>query len=66
MIKLAFIMPTAPQSREIDRVRESVVEFRPDQLAHFEHLLRSWGAFGRWDGLAVTWRAVKRVLRDRP
>jgi hypothetical protein len=39
---------------------------RPDQIKHFEHLLRSWGVFGRYDGLALTWRAVKRTLRDRP
>jgi hypothetical protein len=65
-MKLAFIMPTDAQRQKIAVMRESVVEMRPDQLKHFEHLLRSWGVFGRYDGVARTWRAIKRTLRDRP
>jgi hypothetical protein len=65
-MKLAFIMPSPMQRQKIGALRESVVELRPDQLRHFEHLLRSWGIFGRPDAIEVTWRAVKRTLRDRP
>lgn len=65
-MKLAFIMPTDAQRQDIGRMRESVVEMRTDQLAHFEHLLRSWGIFGRPGGYHLVWRAIKRTLRDRP
>lgn len=65
-MKIAFIMPTEYQKKQIDRARESVVDFRPDQVRHFEHLLRSWGAFGRPDGFRTVWRAIQRTLRDRP
>lgn len=63
---LAFIMPSEAQRKTISVMRESVVEMRPDQIKHLEHLLRSWGAFGSLDALAITWRAIKRTLRDRP
>lgn len=65
-MRLAFIMPNETQRDEIVRMRESVVEMRPDQIRHLEHLLRSWGIFGRSDGIPLTWRAIKRTLRDRP
>lgn len=63
---LGFIMPSEAERQSIDRARESVVEMRPDQVKHLEHLLRSWGIFGRPDAIATTWRAIKRVLRDKP
>lgn len=65
-MQLAFLMPNAAERKEIARIRESVVDFRPDQIAHLEHLLRSWRIFGRPDGIALTWRAIKRTLNDRP
>lgn len=65
-MQLAFIMPSEAQSKEIGAMRESVVEMRPDQIRHLEHLLRSWRIFARGDALALTWRAIKRTLRDRP
>lgn len=65
-MKLAFIMPSEAQERRIGAMRESVVEMRPDQIRHLEHLLRSWRIFGRYDGIALTWRAIKRTLRDKP
>lgn len=65
-MKLAFLMPNEAQRDKISAMRGSVVEMRPDQIQHLEHLLRSWRVFGSMDGLAVTWRAVKRTLRDKP
>lgn len=65
-MKLAFIMPSAAERRKIKRMRESVVEMRPDQLRYFEHLLRSWGIFGREDAIAATWRAIKRTFSEHP
>lgn len=65
-MKLAFLMPNEAERQQIGRMRESVIELRPDQLRHFEHLLRSWGIFGRNNALAATYRALKRVLRDKP
>lgn len=65
-MQLAFIMPNEAQRQQIGVMRESVVQMRPDQIKHLEHLLRSWGIFGRADALALTWRAIKRTLRDRP
>jgi hypothetical protein len=65
-MKLAFIMPTDVQRQNIGMMRESIVEMRPDQIKHFEHLLRSWGVFGRTGVEATVWRAIKRTLRDRP
>ncbi len=66
MIQIAFIMPTELQRHELARLRNSVVELRPDQYTHFVRLLRSWRIFGRYDGLPLVWKAVKRTLRDRP
>lgn len=66
MMKLAFIMPTDAQCQKISVMRESVIQMRPDQVKHLEHLLRSWGIFGHPDALAATWRAIKRTLRDLP
>ena len=65
-MKLAFIMPSEKQKVNIGRMRESVLELRPDQVRHFEHLLHSWGIWGRPDGYHLIWRAIKRTLRDRP
>lgn len=65
-MRLGFLMPNEAQRRKIGVMQESVIELRPDQLKHLEHLLRSWGVFGSYQGLDMTWRAVKRVLRDRP
>lgn len=65
-MKLAFLMPNDAAKDRIAVMRESVVEMRPDQIKHLEHLLRSWGIFGRGDAVALTWRAIKRTLRDRP
>lgn len=65
-MKLAFIMPSEAQKQKIDTLQECIAGFRPDQVAHLEHLLRSWGIFGRPDGLALAYRAMKRTLRDRP
>lgn len=65
-MQLAFIMPSEAQQKSIGRMRESVVEMRPDQVKHFEHLLRSWGIFGQSRAEALVWRAIKRTLRDRP
>lgn len=66
-MKLAFLMPNCNAERQkIGAIRERFVEMRPDQIKHLEHLLRSWRVFGAQDGIAVTWRAIKRVLRDRP
>lgn len=65
-MKLAFIMPAEAERVSIERMRESIIEMRPDQIRHLEHLLRSWGIFGSNNAIADTWRAIKRVLRDRP
>lgn len=65
-MKLAFIMPSPMQRQKLSQVRESVVDLRPDQIKHLEHLLRSWGIFGRPNAIELTWRAVKRTLRDKP
>ena len=65
-MKLAFIMPSEAERQRIGAMQERVIELRQDQIRHLEHLLRSWGVFGRTDGIEVTWRAIKRVLRDRP
>lgn len=65
-MKLAFIMPAEAERQKIEQMRESIIEMRPDQIRHLEHLLRSWGIFGRTDAIAATWRAIKRVLRDKP
>lgn len=65
-MRLAFVMPNEAQRDEIGRLRETIVEMRTDQIDHLEHLLRSWGIFGRTDGIELTWRAIKRVLNDRP
>lgn len=65
-MKLAFIMPSKAERLKIGIMRESMLEMRQDQLRHLEHLLRSWGIFGRQDAIEATWRAIKRTLRDRP
>jgi hypothetical protein len=65
-MQLAFIMPSEAQRKDIARLRESVVELRPDQYKHFVHLLLSWGIFGRPGADALVWRAIKRTLRDKP
>lgn len=65
-MKIAFLMPNEAQRRKIGVMQESVIEMRPDQIRHFEHLIRSWRIFGTYDGLDKTWKAIKRTLRDRP
>jgi hypothetical protein len=65
-MRLGFIMPNEKQRDAIGRFRESIVEMRPDQLKYFEHLLHSWGIFGRLDGIELTWRAIKKTLHERP
>lgn len=65
-MRLAFILPNDGDRHQISRAQECIVEMRPDQIDHLTHLLRSWGIFGRYDGVALTWRAIKRVLRDKP
>jgi len=65
-MKLGFIMPSNAQRQKIGVLQEHIVEMRPDQIKHLEHLLRSWGVFGKYDGIAWTWRAIKRTFRDRP
>lgn len=67
-MRLAFIMPSDIERKQIGVLREHIVEMRSDQLKHLEHLLRSWRIFGDGsaDGIALTWRAIKRTLRDRP
>jgi hypothetical protein len=67
-MKLAFILPSDLQRQRIGEMREHMLEMRPDQIKHLEHLLRSWRIFGAAGdhGIAMTRRAIKRVLRDRP
>jgi hypothetical protein len=67
-MQLGFIMPSDAQRQQIGRLREQTLEMRQDQIAHLEHLLRSWGIFGRQGdtAIAMTWRAIKRTLRDLP
>lgn len=65
-MQLAFIMPNPFQRQQIGAIRESIVTLRPDQVKHMEHLLRSWRIFNRADAIELTWRAVKRTLRDMP
>ena len=59
-------MPSDVDRGKIGCFRECIVEMRPDQIDFLEHLLRSWRIFGRDDGVALTARAIKRVLNDRP
>lgn len=65
-MQLGFIMPSDAQRQKIGVLREHYATMRPDQIKHLEHLLRSWRIFGRTDGIELTWRAIKRTLRDRP
>lgn len=65
-MRLAFLMPSNEQRDQIANAQRRIVEMRQDQIDHLEHLLRSWGIFGASNGIAETWRAIKRVLRDRP
>ena len=65
-MRLAFIMPGDGERQKIDRMRESVIEMRSDQLRYLESLLRSWRIFGRSDAIGATWRAIKRTLRECP
>lgn len=64
-MRLAFLMPCEAERHTTGRLRESVLEMRPDQIDHLGHLLRSWRVFGS-DAPHVVWRAIKRTLRDRP
>lgn len=65
-MKLAFILPSDAERQKIGVCRETIIEMRPDQIAHLEHLIRSWRIFGSEAGFAMTWRAIQRTLRDRP
>lgn len=65
-MRLGFILPSDAERQQIGVLQEQVIDLRPDQIAHLEHLLRSWRVFGRADGISATHRAIKRVLRDKP
>lgn len=65
-MRLGFIMPSDAERKKIGVLQEKVIELRRDQINHLEHLLRSWRVFGRTDGIALTNKAIKRVLRDCP
>jgi hypothetical protein len=65
-MRLAFLMPSNNDRQRIEAAQERIIDLRPDQIKHLEHLLRSWRIFGRWDGVDLTWRAIKRTLRDKP
>lgn len=65
-MQLGFIMLSEGQRQTVSGLQERLQQMRPDQVAHFEHLVRSWGIFRRTDGVDLAAKAVRRVLRDLP
>jgi hypothetical protein len=65
-MKLGFVMLPEPRRPELERLQAAMAAFRPDQNEYFEHLLRSWGIFSVYDGLALATIAATRTLHERP
>lgn len=65
-IQIGFILPSARQKLLLSSMQEQLETLRADQLAHFEHLVRSWRIFRHYDGFDLLNKALRRTLRDRP
>lgn len=66
-MKLAFVMPSQAERTEAEQACiETILEMRQDQIRYLEHLLRSWGIFGREGAIEMTWKAIQKTLNQRP